>query len=103
MDTDRDPLEGDARMETALWPGLTTLEIPLKRDVLPLRQHRLLAGFTIEELAKEAKVSTQTIVKIEKGGEPYARLQSYRKIADALKIELTQMTEFLEFVRSSDK
>ncbi|MGB3330685.1 MAG: helix-turn-helix transcriptional regulator [Thermomicrobiales bacterium] len=61
-----------------------------------LRQHRQLAGMTIRDLASAAGVGTQTIVRIERG-EP-ARIESYRKIAAALDIEITDIREYVDMV-----
>lgn len=64
-----------------------------------LRQHRLARGYTIRDLAARAGVSTQTIVSIEKGN--MARIQSYRKIAEALDVDLMSIREYRRLVEQA--
>lgn len=63
---------------------------------MTLRQHRMAGGYTIRDLATRAMVSTQTIVSIEKGHP--ARIQSFRKLANALDVELMDIREYRNIV-----
>lgn len=63
---------------------------------MTLRQHRMSQGLTIRALAKKAKMSTQTIVAIEKGNP--ARIQSFRRLAEALGVELMTIREYQTMV-----
>lgn len=68
----------------------------MAEEIRGLRQHRMARGYTIRDLAAHAGVSTQTIVSIEKGNA--ARIQSYRKIAEALDVELMAISEYRALV-----
>ena len=64
-----------------------------------LRQHRLASGLTIRALAERAGTSTQTIVSIEKGNP--ARIESFRKLAAALDVDLMDIREYRDLVLSA--
>lgn len=66
----------------------------VRETTRPLRQLRKLRGFTIRALAQRAGTGTQTIVRIEKG-EP-ARLETFRKIAEALDVDMLDIEEFVK-------
>lgn len=70
-------------------------------QTLTLRQHRMSQGLTIRALAEKAGISTQTIVAIEKG-KP-ARMQSFRKIADALGVEMMGVREYHNMVMTDPR
>lgn len=61
-------------------------------DVLPLREWRVRKYWSFARLAKEARVSTETLQRAEKGGRLHDITQ--RKIADALGIRVAQVEEF---------
>jgi DNA-binding XRE family transcriptional regulator len=63
----------------------------------PLREVRRRNLFSIDALAREAKVSTKTIVDIEHGRQS-PRLGTMRKISDALKVDPFEVAEFVEAI-----
>ena len=63
----------------------------------PLREVRRRNLFSIDALAREAKVSTKTIVDIEHGRQS-PRLGTMRKISDALKVDPFGIREFAEAI-----
>jgi DNA-binding XRE family transcriptional regulator len=67
----------------------------LPGDVPSLRQLRRLKGWTQRELARQAGVTEQTVVRLEAGqGTP--RVSTMRAIADALGVPIRQVDEFRE-------
>jgi transcriptional regulator with XRE-family HTH domain len=54
-------------------------------------------GLTIRDLAAKAKMSSQTIVSIEKGNG--GRIQSFKKLASALGVEIMAIREYADVVR----
>ncbi len=72
-------------------------------QVMTLRQHRMSQGLTIRALVEKVKdstppekMSTQTIVSIE-NGKP-ARIESFRKLAQALGVEMMEIREYRDLV-----
>ena len=69
-------------------------------ETMTTKQHRLARGYSIRELAERAKVSTQTVVSLEKGNP--VRPSSARKIAEALGIDPMQMQEYQNAVLANN-
>ncbi len=61
-------------------------------DVLPLKEWRLRRHMSHRQLAKAAQVSTETLLRAEKGGRVYEL--TARKIGDALGVAVAQVVEF---------
>jgi transcriptional regulator with XRE-family HTH domain len=62
------------------------------KQALPLREWRLRQYWTLRKLAKRANVSTETLVRAEKGAKVWD--VTARKIADALGVGVDQVQEF---------
>ena len=63
-----------------------------EEEVQPLKEWRLRRYLSYRGLAKEAGVSTETILRAERGGRIYETTQ--RRLADALGIRVSQIEEF---------
>lgn len=68
-------------------------------EVLPLKEWRLRRYMSHRKLAQLAKVSTETLIRGERGGRLYEVTQ--RKIADALGVTPGQILEFTQADRAS--
>ncbi len=64
------------------------------QEVLPLREWRVRKYWTYRKLAKKAGISTETLLRAERGGKVWDI--TARKIADALEVSVNQVTEFVE-------
>ena len=71
-------------------------------ETRPLREVRRRNLLSIDELAREAKVSTKTIVDIEHGRQS-PRLGTMRKISDALKVDPFEIAEFVEAIEEGQR
>ncbi len=71
-------------------------------DVRPLREVRRRNLLSIDALAKEAGVSTKTIVDLEHGRQS-PRLGTMRKISDALKVDPFEIAEFVEAIEEGQR
>lgn len=63
-------------------------------QVWPLRRWRLERGYGIRELARRAGVSHATITAIENGVRQLPHGETWRKLAEALAIKVTQIAEY---------
>jgi transcriptional regulator with XRE-family HTH domain len=63
--------------------------------MLPLKEWRVRKYWTIRKLAKQANVSTETLMRAERGGKVWDI--TARKIADALEIRVDQVEEFVRY------
>ncbi len=79
----------------AIWKGADV-------DVRPLREVRRRNLLSIDALAKEAGVSTKTIVDLEHGRQS-PRLGTMRKISDALKVDPFEIAEFVEAIEEGQR
>ncbi|HEV2124598.1 MAG TPA: helix-turn-helix transcriptional regulator [Chloroflexota bacterium] len=66
-------------------------------EARPLRDVRRRNLYTIDALAKAAKVSTKTIVEIEHGRQT-PHLATIRKISTALEVDPLEVVEFVEAI-----
>lgn len=71
-----------------------------EQPVLTLKQHRMRAYLTVEQLAKRADVGQHTIWRIQRGELP--RISTMWKIADALKVHPSEIREFASAVAEGD-
>ena len=71
-------------------------------DIRPLREVRRRNLLSIDALAKEAGVSTKTIVDLEHGRQS-PRLGTMRKISDALKVDPFEIAEFVEAIEEGQR
>lgn len=71
-------------------------------DIRPLREVRRRNLYSIDALAKEAGVSTKTIVDLEHGRQS-PRLGTMRKISDALKVDPFEIAEFVEAIEEGQR
>ncbi|WP_038039176.1 helix-turn-helix domain-containing protein [Thermorudis peleae] len=62
--------------------------------IWPLRRWRIERGYGIRELARRAGVSHATITAIEHGRRQLPRGETWRKLAEALAIKVTQIAEY---------
>jgi DNA-binding XRE family transcriptional regulator len=67
-----------------------------------LRQFRLAAGFTQEELASAIGVTAQLIYSIERGGQT-ARPDTMRRVALAFNVPIPAITEFSEQIDAEER
>lgn len=70
-------------------------------DIRPLREIRRRNLFSIDALAKSAKVSTKTIVEIEHGRQT-PQLATIRKISGALGVDPFDVEEFREAIEGKE-
>ena len=73
---------------------------------MTLRELRTLKGWTQTDLAENAGVSLEVIVKMERGkgnGRTYVRLESCKKVSDALGITLDELWDILSAEQESPK
>lgn len=59
---------------------------------LTLKQHRIRAYLTIQELASKAGVSAKTVQRIQRGSQP--KLATIRKIVNVLNVQPDEVVEF---------
>ena len=71
-------------------------------DIRPLREVRRRNLLSIDALAKEAGVSTKTIVDLEHGRQS-PRLGTMRKISDALKVDPFEIAELVEAIEEGQR
>ena len=73
---------------------------------MTLRELRTLKGWTQKDLANNAGVSLEVIVKMERGkgsGRTYVRMDSCKKVADALGITLDGLWDILSAEQDNPK
>jgi transcriptional regulator with XRE-family HTH domain len=68
----------------------------------PLRERRIQRLWSQAELARRSGVAVRTIVNIETG-QRLPRLQTMRRIADALEVEWTDIDEFRQAVEDREE
>ena len=75
----------------------------MEKPILTLKQHRLAQGLTIRDLVAKVRgepptgsLSGATIVSIEAGNP--ARVATYKKLAEALGVDLMQIREYRDMV-----
>jgi transcriptional regulator with XRE-family HTH domain len=56
-----------------------------------IRKYRKLAGISQDVLSKKADLAFHTIAKIEAGSTPNPRIETVKKIADALEVSLDDL------------
>ena len=67
-------------------------------EVLSLKEWRLKKHWSFRRLAKEAGISTETLLRLEKGGQVWE--VTARKIADALGVQENQVEELSRLTKS---
>src|SRR5947209_15227056 len=64
-----------------------------------LRQHRIEAGLTQEELAERARLSARAVSDLERGGNRTPRIHTVRQLANALPLSPAQQQALLDASR----
>lgn len=59
-----------------------------------LRKYRIEKGWSQEKLAREAGISYQTLIKIERGGIKNPKIETIIKLSKALGIEIGKIIEY---------